>query len=105
MLQLFTMHSASNSDRSSMSSNSPNGSPPQHQVQPTPSFYLSSAPDAYNPTVYQQQTPQSKLHQPLAQRARSAIPIVDPTTRAVASPPQSVSPAHQMQGQYASRRW
>ncbi|KAL0260975.1 hypothetical protein SLS55_004667 [Diplodia seriata] len=48
---------------------------------------------------------QTKLHQPLAQRTRNAIPIVDPSTRNVASPPPSVSPARQMQQQFMPRRW
>jgi len=49
-----------------------------------------------------------KLHQPMAQRTRNAIPIVDPSTRSVASPPLSVSPARQMQHhhmQQQQRRW
>jgi len=40
---------------------------------------------------------QPKIHQPLAQRiGAKAIPIVDPSTRTVASPPPSVSPARQL---------
>jgi hypothetical protein len=46
-----------------------------------------------------------KLHQPMAQRTRNAIPIVDPSTRVIASPPPSVSPARQMQGYINQRRW
>lgn len=105
-MQLQSIHSASSSDRGSLSSGSPEGSPLQHQVQPTPSFLLSSAPNAYTPgpASYQHQQ-QMKLHQPLAQRTRNAIPIVDPSTRSVASPPLSVSPGRQMQQQYAQRRW
>lgn len=102
--QLQSIHSSSNSDKGSLSSGSPESSPLQHQVQPTPSFLLSSAPNNYNQT-YQQQAHQMKLHQPLAQRTRNAIPIVDPSTRSVASPPLSVSPGRQMQGQYVPRRW
>ena len=106
--QLQSIHSASSSDRGSLSSGSPEGSPLQQQVQPTPSFLLSSAPNAYNPapTAYQQHHSahhQMKLHQPMAQRTRNAIPIVDPSTRSVASPPLSVSPGRQMQQQYVSR--
>ena len=106
--QLQSIHSASSSDRGSLSSGSPESSPLQHPVQPTPSFLLSSAPNAYNPTShgYQHSHQQHmKLHQPMAQRTRNAIPIVDPSTRSVASPPLSVSPARQMQQQYAQRRW
>lgn len=102
--QLQSLYSSGNSDKSSLSSGSPDSSPLQHQVQPTPSFLLSTAPSSYNPG-YQQSAQQMKLHQPLAQRTRNAIPIVDPSTRSVASPPLSVSPGRQMQGQYVPRRW
>jgi hypothetical protein len=103
--QLQSIHSSSSSDRGSLSSGSPDGSPLQHQVQPTPSFLLSSAPNTYNPPSSGfQHHHQMKLHQPLAQRTRNAIPIVDPSTRVVASPPLSVSPGRQMQQQYVSRR-
>jgi hypothetical protein len=103
--QLQSIHS-SGSDRSSLSSGSPEQSPLQHQLQPTPSFVLSSAPNPYTPAGFQQNNAsQTKLHQPLAQRTRNAIPIVDPSTRAVASPPPSVSPNRQMQQQFMSRRW
>jgi len=101
---LQSIHSTSGSDRGSLSSGSPESSPLQQQVQPTPSFLLSSAPNAYG-SSYQQQQAQMKLHQPLAQRTRNAIPIVDPSTRSIASPPLSVSPGRQMQAQYAGRRW
>ncbi|PSN73082.1 hypothetical protein BS50DRAFT_629158 [Corynespora cassiicola Philippines] len=98
---LQSIHS-SGSDRSSLSSGSPEQSPLQHQLQPTPSFVL-SAPNPYAPAGFQNNS--TKLHQPLA-RSRNAIPIVDPSTRAVASPPPSVSPNRQMQQQFmSSRRW
>lgn len=107
-VQLHSIHSSSSSDRGSHSSGSPESSPLQHQVQPTPSFLLpSAASNAYYPSnnaSFQHQQ-QMKLHQPMAQRTRNAIPIVDPSTRSVASPPISVSPARQMQGQYMGRRW
>lgn len=96
--------SSTASDRSSLSSGSPEASPLQHQVQPTPSFMLST-PSSYNQAAFHANAAQQhrmKLHQPLAQRNRNAIPIVDPTTRHVASPPLSVSPARQMQ---YGRRW
>ncbi|KAL5120213.1 hypothetical protein ACEQ8H_001770 [Pleosporales sp. CAS-2024a] len=102
---LQSIHS-SGSDRSSLSSGSPEQSPLQHQLQPTPSFVLSSAPNPYTPAAFQHaNSSQTKLHQPLAQRTRNAIPIVDPSTRAVASPPPSVSPNRQMQQQFMSRCW
>jgi len=103
---LQSIHS-SGSDRSSLSSGSPEQSPLQHQLQPTPSFVLSSAPNPYTPAGFQHNnSSQTKLHQPLAQRTRNAIPIVDPSTRNVtASPPPSVSPNRQMQAQFMSRRW
>ncbi|KAI7341820.1 hypothetical protein KC354_g16844 [Hortaea werneckii] len=105
---LQSIHSASYSDRGSLSSGSPEGSPLQQQIQPTPSFLLSTAPNTFGPgpTGFQQPSHhQMKLHQPMAQRTRNAIPIVDPSTRSIASPPLSVSPARQMQHQYVSRRW
>ncbi|GAB1735852.1 hypothetical protein KC343_g21338 [Hortaea werneckii] len=105
---LQSIHSASSSDRGSLSSGSPEGSPLQQQIQPTPSFLLSTAPNTFGPGPAGFQQPshhQMKLHQPMAQRTRNAIPIVDPSTRSIASPPLSVSPARQMQHQYVSRRW
>ncbi|KAF2720693.1 hypothetical protein K431DRAFT_226024 [Polychaeton citri CBS 116435] len=103
---LQSIHSSSSSDRGSLSSGSPDSSPLQHQAQPTPSFLLSSAP-AFNPAGYTA-AQHMKLHQPMAQRTRNAIPIVDPSTRSItstASPPLSVSPARQVQHQYMPRRW
>jgi hypothetical protein len=106
-IQLQSIHSSSSSDRGSLSSGSPDNSPLQHQVQPTPSFLLSSAPHTYNSGHggFQHHQQHMKLHQPLAQRTKNAIPIVDPSTRVVASPPLSVSPGRQMQQQYMPRRW
>ncbi|KAF2428903.1 hypothetical protein EJ08DRAFT_591635 [Tothia fuscella] len=96
---------SSGSDRSSLSSGSPEQSPLQHQLQPTSSFLLPPTTGNFQSASYQQSSPQTKLHQPMAQRTRRAIEIVDPSTRAVASTPPSVSvsPARQMQ-QYG-RRW
>jgi hypothetical protein len=87
---------SSGSDRSSMSSGSPEHSPITQQVQPAPTFLL--PPSNFVSFQPQQQQPsQSKIHQPLAQRVGAkAIPIVDPSTRNVASPPPSVSPGRQM---------
>ena len=103
--QLQSIHSSSVSDRSSLSSSSPEASPMQQQANPTPSFVL-SGPASYSHSQYQRATQQQqqhhamKLHQPMAQRSRNAIPIVDPSTRSGGSPPVSVSPARQMQHQY-----
>ncbi|EME78419.1 uncharacterized protein MYCFIDRAFT_122461, partial [Pseudocercospora fijiensis CIRAD86] len=99
----LTSIASSGSDRGSLSSGSPEASPLQQQVQPTPSALLSSVPHAYQSANYQQT--HTKLHQPMAQRTRNAIPIVDPSTRSVASPPMSVSPGRQMQQQYVRRQW
>ncbi|KAF2032031.1 hypothetical protein EK21DRAFT_110476 [Setomelanomma holmii] len=102
---LQSIHS-SGSDRSSLSSGSPEQSPLQHQLQPTPSFVLSSAPNPYTPAGFQHNnSSQTKIHQPLAQRTRNAIPIVDPSTRTVNSPPLSVSPGRQMGQTFVPRRW
>ncbi|TID21330.1 hypothetical protein E2P81_ATG04617 [Venturia nashicola] len=104
---LQSIHS-SGSDRSSLSSGSPETSPLQHQAQPSSHFLLPPTTGNFSSNLYQQSSsPQSMLHQPSAQRSRNAIPIVDPSTRAVASPPPSVSPARQMhQARYAGKhRW
>ncbi|KAK0274509.1 hypothetical protein LTR35_011664 [Friedmanniomyces endolithicus] len=107
--QLQSIHSSSSSERGSLSSGSPEGSPLQQQIQPA--FSYSGAPGGFHaaPSSYQQHAShqQMKLHQPIAQsqRTRNAIPIVDPSTRSIASPPLSVSPARQMQQQYMTRRW
>ncbi|KAK0314911.1 hypothetical protein LTR82_012904 [Friedmanniomyces endolithicus] len=106
---LQSIHSSSSSERGSLSSGSPEGSPLQQQIQPA--FSYSGAPGGFHaaPSSYQQHAShqQMKLHQPIAQsqRTRNAIPIVDPSTRSIASPPLSVSPARQMQQQYMTRRW
>lgn len=101
--------SSPSSDRSSMSSaSSPESSPLQHQVQPTPA--LTSPPS--NPLTHAHPHPNMpfhagtsspmKLHQPSALRTRNAIPIVNPSTgMRVPSPPESTSPG--MNGMV--RRW
>ncbi|KAJ5159773.1 uncharacterized protein N7482_006777 [Penicillium canariense] len=104
---LHSIHSAS-SDRSSLSSGSPDTSPLQHQIQPvqqvTPSISLSPASTnsfvhagvAANPNHV-------NYHQPAANRTRKVIPIVNPTTgMTMTSPPASMSPAML---QTAQRRW
>lgn len=100
---LHSIHSAS-SDRSSLSSGSPDSSPLQHQIQPvqqvTPSISLSpAAANAYvNPGMNQM-----AYHQPSAIRTRKVIPIINPQTgMSLASPPNSISPGVM---QNAQRRW
>lgn len=88
----------SSSDRSSLSSGSPESSPTQQQTQPA-SFTLSSQTAAFNPSAFQQQQQLSaannlKLHQPTAARIRNAIPIVNPSTGiSVSNPSPTASPA------------
>jgi hypothetical protein len=100
----------SSSDRSSLSSGSPDSSPLQQQIQPqqvTPALSLSSAAtSAYiSPPTFTTTHENLKLHQPSAVRARNAIPIVNPTTgMRVASPPSSISPG-MMQQTTVARRW
>ena len=108
-LQRQSIHSAS-SDRSSLSSGSPDSSPLQQQIQPqhvTPALSLSSAAtSAYIPPPSFTTTHENlKLYQPSAVRTRNAIPIVNPTTgMRVASPPPSISPG-MMQQTTATRQW
>lgn len=102
ILQLHSIHSAS--DRSSLSSGSPDTSPLQHQIQPvqqvTPSISLSPA--SANSYVHAGNVSQMGFQQPSAVRARKVIPIVNPNTgMTLTSPPTSISPA-MMQHQ---RRW
>ncbi|KIV93968.1 hypothetical protein, variant [Exophiala mesophila] len=100
----------SGSDRSSLSSGSPDSSPLQSQIQPhqiTPSLSVSStAASSYMlPPGYS--TNSLKIHQPSAIRTSrtSAIPIVNPSTGIrIASPPSSISPGL-MQQTTAARRW
>lgn len=95
---------SSSSDRSSLSSGSPESSPQTHQVTPDSSFSLNSNSNPYVPSYQSQHIP-LKLHQPAATRIRNAIPIVNPLTGTRSSPPQSVSPARMMVQQQQSRRW
>lgn len=98
---MASIHSSS-SDRSSLSSGSPESSPQSHQVAPDTGFQLNSNSNPYIPS-YQSQPTTLKLHQPAATRIRNAIPIVNPSTgMSMASPPQSVSPARM---QHLSARW
>ena len=97
------------SDRSSLSSGSPDSSPLQAQIQPqiTPALSLSSAvTSAYmSPPTYTNNN-NLQIHQPSAIRSRNnAIPIVNPSTGTrIASPPSSISPG-MMQQTTAARRW
>jgi len=90
---LVSIHSSS-SDRSSLSSGSPEASPQSHQVSPDSGFTLNSNSNPYIPS-YQSQPTTLKLHQPAATRIRNAIPIVNPSTgiRMNSPSPPSVSPA------------
>ncbi|KAI9865333.1 MAG: hypothetical protein M1824_003487 [Vezdaea acicularis] len=81
---LHSIHSSS-SDRSSLSSGSPDSSPLQHQIQPspqvTPAFALPTHNNTYSPPGYANSSSQMKIHQPAAIRPRNAkIPIVNPAT-------------------------
>ncbi|EXJ94553.1 hypothetical protein A1O1_02949 [Capronia coronata CBS 617.96] len=100
------------SDRSSLSSGSPESSPMQSQIQPqqiTPSLSISSAAtSAYmSPSTFANNNNNHlKIHQPSALRNRNnAIPIVNPSTGTrIASPPSSISPG-MMQQTTSARRW
>ncbi|KAK3343706.1 hypothetical protein B0T25DRAFT_304706 [Lasiosphaeria hispida] len=99
---LVSIHSSS-SERSSLASNSPQGSPTQQPI--APSFSLNSSSPPFVPPTYQSQQSSLKLHQPSATRARNAIPIINPATGiSMSSPPPSVSPAR-MQPHAIGRRW
>lgn len=104
-VDMVSIHS-STSDRSSLSSGSPEASPQSFEkVQPDSTFSLNSNSNPYVPS-YQSQPTSLKLHQPSATRVRNAIPIVNPTTgisMSNLSPPQSVSPARAVQS--IGRRW
>ncbi|KAK3997181.1 hypothetical protein QBC44DRAFT_108926 [Cladorrhinum sp. PSN332] len=94
---------SSASERSSLASNSPQGSPTQQPTQ-VAHFPLHSGSPVFVPAYHHQPTT-LKLHQPAATRSRNAIPIINPATGGVmSSPPPSVSPAR-MQQQTIGRRW
>lgn len=94
---------SSASERSSLASNSPQGSPTQQPTTIAPSFSLNSSSPPFVPPAFQNQ--HLKLHQPAATRARNAIPIINPATGiSMSSPPPSVSPARMVQ-QSMGRRW
>lgn len=104
----LSIHSGS-SDRSSLSSGSPDASPIQHQIHPqqqvTTAISLSSTAPSFVSPNFSTTNNQMKIHQPSAVRTRNAIPIVNPTTgMRIASPPSSISPG-MMQQTTAARRW
>lgn len=95
---------SSGSDRSSLSSGSPESSPLQHQIQPdqiTPALSLSAATSVYVSPSFNNTL---KVHQPSAIRSGTkAIPIVNPSTgNRIASPPSSISPGMM---QMSAGRW
>lgn len=109
---LHSIHSSA-SDRSSLSSGSPESSPMQHQIQPaqhqvTPSISLSPGPSTTsyvnNVAAAAMNSNINAMHfqQPAAARTRKVIPIVNPQTGVtLSSPPNSINPS-MMQNQ---RRW
>ncbi|KAI9367384.1 hypothetical protein BJX61DRAFT_310873 [Aspergillus egyptiacus] len=104
---LHSIHSAS-SDRSSLSSGSPDTSPLQHQIQPvqqvTPTISLSPASsNTYLHSGVAGGHNQVNFQQPSAARTRKIIPIINPNTgMTLTSPPNSISPGSM---QNAQRRW
>jgi hypothetical protein len=102
---------SSASDRSSLSSGSPQSSPLQHQIQPahqhvTPTISLSPGPSTIsylgNAAIMNHNVNAMQYQQPAAARTRKVIPIVNPQTGiTLSSPPTSINP-NMMQNQ---RRW
>ncbi|KAA8648265.1 DUF4452 domain-containing protein [Aspergillus tanneri] len=96
------------SDRSSLSSGSPDSSPLQHQIQPvqqvTPSISLSPASSkSYVHSGVTGNLSHVNFQQPSAVRTRKVIPIINPNTgMTLTSPPTSISPGSM---QNAQRRW
>ncbi|KAI9883106.1 MAG: hypothetical protein M1823_005128 [Watsoniomyces obsoletus] len=97
---LHYMSSPSSSDRSSLSSNSPEASPmpqaaqPTQTIAPAPHHFFSNPTSSHSSTTtHFQANAQANLFQPAAVRARNAIPIVNPSTgMRVPSRPDSLSP-------------
>ncbi|EPS40186.1 hypothetical protein H072_5974 [Dactylellina haptotyla CBS 200.50] len=104
--ELASVHSGS--DRSSLSSGSPSGSPLQQQIQPSSasSSYSFSSHSSFGgpmPSYHHQPKPQQA-----AQRTRNAIPIVNPNTgMRVSSPPNMIPHPTQRPHHHtnSSRRW
>lgn len=90
----------SGSDRSSTSSGSPQSSPLQHQVQPSPSYSHSSSFSSMFPNnILKYQSPVS------ATRPRNAIPIVNPSTGMRVSSPPLPSPGRVSSHSLSRRAW
>lgn len=103
---LFSIHSNSASERSSLASNSPNCSPTQQPQHIAPTFALNTSSPPFMPLAFHAQQSTIKLHQPAATRARNAIPIVNPVTGiSMISPAPSISPSRMMQPNLGVRRW
>lgn len=102
---IFSIHSTSASERSSLASNSPESSPTQQPQQIAPAYVVGSCSPPYMPPAFHAQQSSVKIHQPSATRARNAIPIINPTTGiSMTSPSPSVSPSR-MQPSLGGRRW
>ncbi|KAK6540404.1 hypothetical protein TWF694_009203 [Orbilia ellipsospora] len=103
--ELASVHSGS--DRSSLSSGSPNGSPLQHQIQPSSasSSYSFSSHSSFGAPI--SSYPHQSKPQASAQRTRNAIPIVNPNTGMRVSSPPNMIPHPQRTHHHAnsSRRW
>jgi hypothetical protein len=97
-LQTFSSNS---SDRSSVSSGSPDASPLQHQVQPS---YTMATPAYPAVPVYYQQQSQTLKYQTNSNRIRNAIPIVNPTTGLRVSSPPLASPGRLSTTSTSTRR-
>lgn len=97
-LQTFSSNS---SDRSSVTSGSPDGSPLQHQVQPS---YAMATPAYPAVPVYYQQQSQTLKYQANSNRIRNAIPIVNPTTGLRVSSPPLASPGRLSNTSTSARR-
>ena len=105
---------SSSSDRSSLSSGSPDSSPTQLQIQPhsapplnvtTPIPQTFVSPPTFVSNMVNMNNNNLQIHQPSPYRVRQGIPIVDPNNRSrVASPPSSVSPGV-MQASAAGRHY
>lgn len=106
---LHSIHSSA-SDRSSLSSDSPDSSPLQQQIQPaqqvTPTISLSpssSAASYITSNPLHNSLNQMGFPQPTTSRTRKVIPIVNPQTGVtLSSPPTSISPGMMHMSQ---RRW
>lgn len=71
------------SDRSSLSSESPNSSPQSHQVTP---FILNPSPTPYIPAPYRAESSNTKSNRVSTGRTRNAILIVNPSSRIDSTP-------------------